>query len=98
MTSRVFDVSSADLSTLEKAIGTAGQNYKDCYARLTNLIDEITRGDIKGDPANDLLSKYRAKEETLTKIKETIDEAESYMYQQNVSFKQLIDNLKAGMR
>ncbi len=93
-----INVSSEELSTLEKAISEAGQNYKNCYARLTNLIEEITRGDIQGDPATDLLNKYNEKEATLTGIKNTIDEAEEYMSLQNAKFKSLIDDLHSTMR
>lgn len=92
------NVSSEDLSILEKAISEAGQNYKNGYARLTSLIEEITRGDIQGDPATDLLNKYNEKEATLTGIKTTIDEAEEYMSLQNAKFKSLIDELHSQIR
>ena len=42
------------LNHLKGAMQTAGERYKSNLARLTNLIGEITKGDIQGDPANDL--------------------------------------------
>ena len=46
-------VDEAALNSLKHALETAGQEYKSSLARLTNLIQEITSGDIQGDPAND---------------------------------------------
>ena len=39
-------------STIKNALETAGQEYKSNLARLTNLIEEITSGDIQEDTAN----------------------------------------------
>ena len=50
----VIHVDEEALKTLKNALETAGQEYKSNLARLTNLIEEITSGDIQGDPANDL--------------------------------------------
>ena len=75
----VIHVDEESLNTLKNALTTAGEEYKENVVRLTGLIDEITRGDIQGDPANELLLKYQAKEETFRKLAETIDEAEGYM-------------------
>ncbi len=91
-------VDDAALNSLKNALETAGQEYKSSLARLTNLIEEITSGDIQGDPATDLLNKYQAKQDTLNKITQTIEEAESYMGLQTTKFGSLIDDLKAGMR
>ena len=43
---------------LDEAMQTAGEEYKRLLERLTNLINEITNGDIQGDPAKDLLNKF----------------------------------------
>ena len=45
-------VDEAALNALKNALETAGQDYKQSLARLTSLIEEITSGDIQGDPAN----------------------------------------------
>ena len=72
-------VDEAALNALKNALETAGQEYKQSLARLTSLIEEITSGDIQGDPANDLLQKYQAKQDTFNKLTQTIEEAEGYM-------------------
>ena len=50
----MIHVDEAALNSLKNALSTAGERYKSNLARLTNLIGEITKGDIQGDPANDL--------------------------------------------
>ena len=91
-------VDEAALNVLREALETAGQEYKTNLARLTSLIEEITSGDIQGDPAEDLLAKYQAKEETFAKIKDTIEEAEGYMGVQTKKFTTMITDLKANMK
>lgn len=86
------------LKQLKNALETAGQEYKQNLARLTNLIEEITSGDIQGDPATDLLNKFEAKKEVLNKITQTIEEAEGYMGMQTTKFGSMIGDLKAGMK
>ena len=90
----IIKVDEAAINSLKNAIGTAGQEYKSNLARLNNLIEEITSGDIQGDPANDLLAKFRAKESQFR----TIEEAEAYMGIKGNKFDSTISELKAGMR
>ena len=47
-------VEESALNDLRNALETAGEDYKSNLARLQNLINEITSGDIQGDPAKDL--------------------------------------------
>lgn len=94
----VIHVEEEALNSLKGALTEAGESYKSNVARLTNLINEITSGDIKGDPATDLLQKYQAKEDTLKKLAETIDEAEGYLGIQTKSFGSMIGDLKSGMK
>lgn len=96
--STTIHVEDEALNALREALETAGQEYKSSLARLTNLIEEITSGDIQGDPATDLLNKYQAKQETLNNITKTIEEAEGYMGLQTTKFGTLIDDLKSGMQ
>lgn len=91
-------VDEAALNDLKNALATAGESYKNNLARLTNLINEITSGDIQGDPATDLLQKFQAKEQTFNKLAETIDEAEGYMGMQTTKFGNMIGDLKSGMK
>ena len=82
----------------KKALEEAGQRYKQNLARLTNLIEEITSGDIQGDPANDLLAKFQAKQDMFNKLTQTIEEAEGYMGMQTTKFGTMMGNLKSGMK
>lgn len=91
-------VDEAALNALKNALETAGQEYKSSLARLTSLIEEITSGDIQGDPANDLLQKFQAKQDTLNKLTQTIEEAEGYMGLQTTKFGNMIGDLKSGMK
>lgn len=91
-------VDEAALSDLRNALETAGKDYQRDYTRLKNLISEITRGDIQGDPANDLLNKFQAKQETFERISTTIDDAFEYMDIQKSSFSTLISDLSSGMK
>ena len=93
----VIHVDEQALNSLRQALETAGQDYKEKYARLTNLIEEITSGDIQGDPAIDLLNKYQAKQDTFNKITQTIEEAEGYMGLQATKFASMIGDLKSSM-
>lgn len=86
------------LTDLRDALATAGEDYKQNLSRLTALMGEITSGDIQGDPANDLLAKFNAKEETFKRLATTIDEAQEYMGLQTQKFGSLISNLSSGMK
>lgn len=91
-------VDEAALSDLKNALETAGEDYKRDLARLRNLINEITSGDIQGDPATDLLNKFQAKEEVFNNLAKTIDDADEYMGLQKQSFSQMISDLSSGMK
>ena len=93
----VIHVEEEALNALKNALATAGEEYKSSLSRLTNLINEITSGDIQGDPANDLLQKFQAKEDTLNKLAETIDEAEGYLGMRTTAFTNMLGDLKSGM-
>ena len=94
----MIHVDEAALNSLRQALETAGQDYKSKLARLTSLIEEITSGDIQGDPAEDLLAKYQAKEDTFKNITKTIEEAEGYMGMQTTKFGSMIDELRSDMQ
>ena len=86
------------LNSLRQALETAGQEYKTNLAKLTSLIDEMTSGDIQGNPATDLLNKFRAKEQTFKELEKTIDEAEGYVQQETTKFTNMISDLESSMR
>ena len=86
------------LNHLKGAMQTAGERYKSNLAKLTSLVEEITSGDIQGDPAQDLLQKFQAKEDVFRNLADTIDEAEGYMGIQTTKFGNMIGDLKSGMQ
>ena len=90
-------VEESALNDLRNALETAGEDYKSNLARLQNLINEITSGDIQGDPANDLLTKFQAKEDVFKGLAQTIDDAEEYMGMQKTNFNSLIEGLSSSM-
>ena len=98
MAGGTIHVDEASLADLRDALTTAGEDYKNDLARLTALIQEITSGDIQGDPANDLLAKYNAKEDTFKRLADTIDEAQEYMGIQSQKFGSMISDLHSGMK
>lgn len=98
MAGGTIHVDEAALADLRDALTTAGEDYKSDLARLTALIQEITSGDIQGDPANDLLAKYNAKEDTFKRLADTIDEAQEYMGIQSQKFGSMISDLQSGMK
>ncbi len=82
------------LVELRNALATAGEEYKENLARLTNLIEEITRGDIQGDPADDLLEKFRAKEDDFNSLQRVIDDVEEKVGVKGKDFTTMIEGLK----
>lgn len=94
----MIHVDEAALNSLKNALATAGERYKANLVKLTNLINEITKGDIQGDPANDLLAKFQAKQEIFNSITKTIEEAEEYTGVQTTKFGTLISDLQSGMK
>ncbi len=94
----IIHVDEDALRTLKGALQESGERYKTNLVRLNNLIEEITSGDIQGDPATDLLEKYQAKADTFRKLADTIDEAEGYMGMQTNKFTNMIGDLKADFK
>ena len=91
-------VDEARLIELKNAMATCGQDYKEKFARLSTLIEEITSGDIQGDPATDLLTKYRDKEPVFKGLLQTIEDAEEYMGIKGKKFDSMIGDLHSTMK
>lgn len=91
-------VEESALQDLRDSFATAGESYKSNLLRLTNLMHEITSGDIQGDPADDLLAKYEDKREMFQKLAEEVDKAQEAMGIQTKSFQSMIGDLGAGMK
>ena len=91
-------VEESALQDLRDSFATAGEEYKSNLSRLTALMQEITSGDIQGDPAVDLLNKFEAKKDTLNNLAKTIDEAQEFMGIKRSDFSSMIGNLQSGMK
>ena len=91
-------VEEGSLNDLKNAIANQGESYKSNLVRLTNLIAEITSGDIQGDLAVELSNKFKAKEATFNGLANTIDDAAEYMGVQTTKFGSMMQDTKAGMR
>ena len=86
------------LNKLRNALQTAGESYKNNFAKLQNVIEEITSGDIQGNPATDLLNKFRDKEDMFRNIEKTINEAEEYAGEKGTKFASMIGELGEEFR
>lgn len=98
MSAGQIKVDEQSLKQLRNALETAGEEYKHNLAKLTSLMDQITNGDIKGNPADELLNKYRAKEAMFKGVATTIDEAEEYVGLKNKKFSDMIGNISSKIQ
>ena len=81
-------------SNLEKA----GEEYKSQLARLTNLMNEITKGDIQGPMADDLLKKFEEKRNDFNSLATAISDAEQNMGIKGTDFDKMVENFKENAR
>ena len=96
MSNSTIVVSDSALSKLKEAIATAGKDYKENYARLRALMEEITNGDIQGDLATELMQKFEARREDFEKIQKMIDDAENYAGMKGSDFRTTVSNIQSG--
>ena len=88
----------SDIASLKEALATAGEEYKDNYARLESLIQEITNGDIKGNAADELVKKFNDKKDMLDTIQNSIDEANAYIEGKEQRFRSMMSGLMDNMK
>ena len=89
-------VSDSALAKLKQAIETAGKDYKENYAKLRGLMDEITNGDIQGDLATELMNKFLARKDDFEKIQKMLDDAEEYAGMKGSQFQTTTSNIMSG--
>ena len=89
---------SSSFDTIINNFNIAKENYISELNRLSNLIDEITSGNIKGVLAEDLKNKYEAKIDTFNALKTSLENAGEYAQQKNVSFNNMISDVQSGMQ
>ena len=82
------------LNELKNSLATAGEKYKEELAKLTNLIEEITRGDIQGDLADDLLEKFNSKQEDFKLLAQAVEEAQEKVGVKGTDFTTMVTNMK----
>jgi len=93
-----ISVSDEELQNIINSLEEAANDYTTNLSKLTDLINQITSGDIKGDVADDFKAKYEAKRDTFNELKKTIEEAQSYMQDEKKEFNRAVSDTKAGMR
>ena len=93
-----INVSEEGLEALKKALAQYGEEYKNNLKRLSNVIEEITNGDIQGEPATQLRNKFEDKKENFAQMAKTIDEAEEYMGMQHTKFNDTLSSFSSNMR
>lgn len=86
---------SASLAKLKEAFATAGKDYQNKLDQLTDLIGEITNGDIQGDPATQLKAKYEEKIANFDALRDAIKKAESHMEAEETEFKRVMTDLES---
>lgn len=93
-----ISVSDEVLANVIKPMTDAVENYMENYKKLTTLMNEITNGDITGDPAKQILSKYNAKEETFKNLYKSLEEANLYLQEQKNKFGTMMSSLESSFR
>lgn len=94
----MINVDEGSLNRLKNALENAGGIYKSNLTKLENLINEITSGDIQGEPANDLLKKYHEKKEMFDGLRNAIEEAGEHVGIKTIGFNNMINDLSDGMK
>ena len=93
-----INVNEEGLELLRSTLIERGESYKTSLNKLTNVINEITNGNIKGDLATELSNKFQEKKEDFINIAKTIDDAEQYMGLQYTKFENNLSNIGSDMR
>ena len=86
------------LEQVTKELEAAAADYKANYAKLQNLMGEITSGNIQGDLADDLLAKFEAKDDSFKAIQQSLDTAFDKMKMQTRDFINVMSDTQQGMR
>ncbi len=93
----VIQADSQAFNTVANALQTASDEYRTNLARLTSLIEQITRGDFRGTAAETFKQKFESKQDTFNNLKKTLDEIEHYMEDQNTKFNTTVSNVQDYM-
>ena len=81
------------LTTLRNSLSTAGEEYLASYQKFSNLMDNIKKGTITGQPADRIYELYEAKRSTFDGVARTIEEAKNYMGMKNTQFGDMVHDL-----
>lgn len=88
----------ADITKLKQQLEQAGSDYKSNYAKLDRLVQQITNGEFKGQPADTFKSLYESKRDIFDKVQQSINEAEGYVDDELKKFVNLTNNLMDNMK
>ena len=91
-------IDEAALEQLKSALQIAGESYKINLSRLRYVIEEIASKDIEGEPATELLNKYRNREDMFRNIERAINDAEEYAGVKKSNFDALMSDVSSGLK
>ncbi len=83
---------------LRSGLQSAGEEYKTNLAKLTNLIAEITNGDIEGPMATDLRDKFEEKRSDFDSLTEAINKAEEAMGIKGQDYDKMLEDFKENAK
>lgn len=94
----VIQADSQSLRELTEAFATAGKDYQKKLEELGQLIEDITNGDIQGDPATQLKSKYEEKVASFNELRDALKKAEDHMNDEEAEFRDVMRKLEQDIK
>ena len=93
-----FQASDQSLDQLRKNFVETAESYIVNYNKLSGLMDAITRGDITGGIATEILNKYESKKDIFDKLKAELEKAVESSEKQITLFNNMYSNVEANIR
>jgi len=84
---------SSSLETVRDQFEVNYNNYTTNYEKLTEIMNKISGGEIKGPVADAFKKQYEAKEDILQALKTTLDKAEGRMQEEKERLSGTINNM-----
>jgi len=88
----------AEITKLKNQLGQAGSDFKNNYAKLDGLVQQIVNGEFKGQPADTFRTQYESKKDIFDGVQKSIDEAEGFIDEELTKFINLTNNLMDNMK
>lgn len=88
----------SEIEKLKQQLEQAGADFKSNYTKLDGLVQQITNGEFKGQPADTFKSQYESKKQIFDGIQKSIDEADSFVNEELTKFVNLTNSLMENMQ